>query len=260
MSLLSKVQENVTLSKTTVEELLSEENLLSFNREINLEHAKKMENSIKTLGVLRLPVLAKLKYQDDDLAIADMQHGLYGWNKLATKKDTIDAIVVDCKTKKDVVNLIAKLNTTSKGWRDINYLKTWIEFGIENEQFGNYITLDKVFKRTELPMSLLLDIFAVSKIGFKLGELEFKHQSRSMTISNVCLYFRARGWKSYQLNGLSKFLLKNDLSLKQIEILKMRIVRLEEDNKLPRDRDDLKTLLALVNSETANTFNDRFDN
>jgi len=259
MSLLSKVQENVTLSKTTVEELLSEENLLSFNREINLEHAKKMENSIKTLGVLRLPVLAKLKYQDDDLAIADMQHGLYGWNKLATKKDTIDAIVVDCKTKKDVVNLIAKLNTTSKGWRDINYLKTWIEFGIENEQFGNYITLDKVFKRTELPMSLLLDIFAVSKIGFKLGELEFKHQSRSMLIANVCLYFRARGWKSYQLNGLSKFLLNNELSIKEIEILKMRIVRLEEDNQLPRDRDDLKRLLALVNFETANVFNDRFN-
>ena len=251
-------QNIVTLTKENVLELLREENLLEFNREIKTKHVKKMKSSITTLGVLRLPVLAKLNYCEGQLAIADMQHGLTAIGEIMDDNDTIQAIVKECDSKKEVVDLVAKLNTTSKGWNDKDYLNCWIEFGGDNEFYGNYVLLSNRLEMTNLPIGLLVDIYTSNKGGFKTGALQFTNPKKSLIISNFCAYFKAKGYPSFQLTGLSQFLLRNNLSQRELKSFKLRINKLSENHLLPRHRDDFRDLLSVIYQEDNKEFLSRF--
>lgn len=252
-------QEVIKLTKKDIEILLSDENLLPFNREIKDSHTKKMKSSIEKLGVLRLPVLAKLNYSEGELAIADMQHGLSAIYELMSETDSIQAIVKHCETKKEVVDLVAKLNTTSKGWNDSDYLNCWIEFGGENSNYGFYIQLKDRFENTGLSLGLLVDIYTSNKGGFRDGSLLFRDAKKSMIISNFCAYYKSKGFRSFQLTGLSKFLLKNELNEKERDAFKRRINRMEENNLIPKHRDDFRDLLYVIHSETTSQFSRRFE-
>lgn len=251
-------QNIITLTKNDVAELLKEENLLEFNREIKMKHVKKMKESIATLGVLRLPVLAKLNYCESQLAIADMQHGLTAIESMMGADDTIQAIVKECDSKREVVDLVAKLNTTSKGWNDRDYMNCWIEFGGDNEFYGNYVLLSNRLEMTNLSIGLLVDIYTSNKGGFKNGALQFSNPKKSLIVSNFCAYFKAKGYPSFQLTGLSQFLLRNNLSPRELKSFKLRINKLSENHLLPKHRDDFRDLLSVIYQEDNKEFSNRF--
>ena len=254
-------QQTIKLTKSEVLELISDENLLAFNREINHLHVARMKKSIESLGVLRFPVLARLNYSECELAIADMQHGLCAISEIMGDDDTIEAIVKDCEDKREVVDLVSKLNTTSKGWNDEDFLNCWIEFGSDNANYGNYITLKDRLVKTGLSIGLLISIYTSNKNKFKSGGLEFDNADKSLFISNFCSYFRSQlGFKSFQLSGLVRFLLDNNLTNREAETFRRRIIKLDEENKLPKHRDDFRDLLCVIAFETSKEFNSRFIN
>jgi hypothetical protein len=113
-----KTIKTIKLTKTEVTYLLKKENLLPFNRKITKKHAMNILQSINSYGILRFPVIARLNYNNNILALADGQHTVTGIETIMGNEDFLECIVVDCKTKKQVVDLIAKLNTTAKSWRN----------------------------------------------------------------------------------------------------------------------------------------------
>jgi len=253
-----KTRKIVTLTRQDVAILLKEENLLKFNRKVSKNHILKMKSSIEKLGVLRLPVLAKLLFNNGELAIADMQHGLFAWYEISEDNDVIDAIVVDCKTRKSVVDLISKLNTTSKGWKDKDYLECWLEFGAEENTNHHYYTaLQSRYSATGLSLGLLIDIYTKSKKNFKDGNLVFNHPEKSHKVSNFCTKFREKGFPSFQLTGMAQFLLKNDLSPREEKSFSKRIDKLHKKGKLPRHRDDFRNMLNCIFIESEEVFKER---
>jgi hypothetical protein len=99
-----------------VGELLKQENLLPFNRKIKESHANGIRDSLLTYGLIKPPVLVVLKYDNDKKAIGDGQHTLTALYSLMKSNDLVEVSVIKCNTKRDVIDLIAKLNTTGKGW------------------------------------------------------------------------------------------------------------------------------------------------
>ena len=252
-------QNTVTLTKTEVESLISDDNLLAFNRDINKGHVQKMRKSIEALGVLRLPVLAKLNYSEGEYAIADMQHGLCAISEIMQEGDTIEAIVKDCNSKMEVVDLVSKLNTTSKGWNDEDFLNCWIEFGSDNGYYGNYLTLKDRLNKTGLSIGLLISIYTKNKNAFKQGKLEFHDADKSLFVSNLCAYFKSQfAFRSFQLTGLHSFLSANELTPREVEVFRRRIVKLEENHLIPKHRDDFRDLLCAIAAEDNKQFNQRF--
>ena len=56
----------VTISRKELKDLVKEENLLPFNRNISNKHIDKMSKSISECGILRLPVIGVIKSQKTD--------------------------------------------------------------------------------------------------------------------------------------------------------------------------------------------------
>ena len=56
--------EVTTMNLSEINELLKDDNLLEFNRDITPKHVEKMQQSILNCGILRLPVIADISKFD----------------------------------------------------------------------------------------------------------------------------------------------------------------------------------------------------
>lgn len=157
--------------------LVKEENLLPFNRKIAKKHVLKMMKSVQESDLIRDPLLGRMSYDDNRLAIVDGQHLVSALVILSKdpKYKRIKCKVKDYTTKGQVIKDISKINNVQKTWKDENYLDAWYMFGPAGnpEHFPNYSHLWTRVNQGHLPIGLLIDVYTLNKDAFKEGRLTF---------------------------------------------------------------------------------------
>jgi hypothetical protein len=165
-------------TRQELQELLLPENLLPFNRDITGAHVGKMVRSVEACGLLRAPIIGRLNYVDPPIhAIIDGQHLTTAIvsMKHMHEYDSIECIVKDFDSKRDVINAVARVNNTQKIWNDEHYLRAWHLYGEDNgKYYGNYQFLMNLFTNDNLPCSFVVALYCYSKEEFKAGELTFR--------------------------------------------------------------------------------------
>ena len=198
-----------TITTKQLENFLKEKNLLEFNRTISLKHVEKMQRSVLNCGLLRLPVLGDVSAFDKrGVVIVDGQH-LCKAITLLNPKDRpkkIDVILKKYNTKREVINDISKLNNTQKTWNDENYLDAWYKYGKEDlDHWTNYSYLYSKYNDVfdGLPCGYLVDVYSVSKSGFREGTLEFRDKEFSDKLAQLSYKLKKDYNKgSFALQGL----------------------------------------------------------
>tara|TARA_R100000654_G_C2656439_1_gene124024 strand:+ start:178 stop:942 length:765 start_codon:yes stop_codon:yes gene_type:complete len=195
-------------TKRQIKNMLKPDNLLSFNRKIRTNHIKKMIKSINTCGVTRLPVIGDISIfnQTQKYVIVDGQHLLKSLIEINYDFEFLECIVIKYDNKRDLMEQIACMNTTQKGWNDQDYLDGWHELHSDNlEYWGYYNKLynynNNVFKK--IPLGVLLDIYSDSKIKFRDGIGKFFDQEFSDNVANICNMLKIRFNKpAHTITGL----------------------------------------------------------
>ena len=170
----------VTTKELTLNELkklIKEENLLPFNRQITKGHVRKMMKSIIESDVIRDPLIGRMCYDKDKLAIVDGQHLVSAIVNLSSERPfgKITCKIKDYQTRNQLVRDMSKVNNVQKSWTDQDYLDTWYRFGPSDNSahFPNYCHLWTVFNQGNLPIGLTIDIYTTNKDQFKEGNLSF---------------------------------------------------------------------------------------
>lgn len=247
--------EVIKLNKNQLSELIKEDNLLEFNREIQPRHVLKMTNSIQKCGVLRLPVIGDISSFDKrKMTIIDGQHLISAVAKDPKTTGPIDCILKKYKNKREVISDIAILNNTQKTWNDEDYLYAWYKFGKDNlEYYLNYSELYNTYQNFEgIPCSFMVDLFALSKDDFKEGELEFRDKDFSMKILQICFKLKEEFNKpAHTLHGLRMwsqnrhFVEKRKIDYTKLESRLMDTLRNTNVNKF-NGRDDFREFVERV--------------
>lgn len=197
------------LNHDELTDMIKPVNLLSINREIKIKHVNDMEISIIKSGILRLPVIGMLRYDNDRLAVIDGQHLLSAFLRLDDSENGLDVIVKEYKDRKSVITDISRLNSTQKVWVDADYLKAWLNFGNKNSNYHkNYVYLDNQLKKTDLSLGILITAYSDTnnKNKFKSGELEFADKEFIDSVINTCTLLKRKYNKSsYVLRGVVKW-------------------------------------------------------
>ena len=199
--------EKITVKQ--LENFLKEKNLLEFNRSISKKHVEKMQKSVLNCGLLRLPVLGDVsKFDSRGIVIVDGQH-LCKAIALLSSKDRpkeIDVILKTYNNKSEVINDISKLNNTQKSWNDENYLDAWYKYGKENiKHWSNYSYLYSKYNDVfdGLSCGYLVDVYSLSKSGFREGTLEFRNVEFSDKLAQLSYKLKKEYNKgSFALQGL----------------------------------------------------------
>tara|TARA_R110000765_G_C18785946_1_gene591935 strand:- start:60 stop:800 length:741 start_codon:yes stop_codon:yes gene_type:complete len=196
----------VTISRKELKELVREENLLPFNRNISTKHIDKMAKSISECGILRLPVIGVIKSQKNKKAIIDGQHLVKSVLRDPNIKE-LQCILKDYEGKRDVIADVSKLNNTQKVWNDYDFLNAWYRFGIDDfSHHQNYAYLMEKYSRYDISCGVLVGLYAKSKNDFKLGKLEFKDLELSnKTLSVVDILKSEFKMPAHALEGLIKW-------------------------------------------------------
>lgn len=237
-----------TLSYKELKGLLTDKALLPFNRDIQVRHVQKMAKSIEECGLLRLPVLGRLLYEDNQpLAIIDGQHLI---NALVNnKKGNIQCIVKDYDHKRDVIDDISKLNNTQKTWNDVNYLDAWFKYGKDNlDSWSNYSYLYTQYQNNNLPCGYLVELYSSSKKDFRTGSLTFWNREYSDKVFQIANMLKNKYRKpAHTLQGLTNWAKKMYTDKKSVDFNKLNsrlsvALRNDEDRNC-NGRDDFKDFL-----------------
>lgn len=170
--------ETINVPVTQLKKLVSGIGLLPFNRKISDKHVEKMRNSLMSCGMLRLPVLGELEYENNTLAIIDGQHLITALTQIPRYRGKkITCMVRKYKNKAEVIRDIAKLNNTQKAWKDEDYLDAWYQYGVDNQKYYPYYNeMHRLYNKTSISCGLAIDIFTSQNVGkqeFKNGRLTF---------------------------------------------------------------------------------------
>jgi len=211
------------LTHKELKELIKVNNLLPFNREISQLHVNKMAKSIEKCGLLRLPVIGLLSYQETPkMSIIDGQHLIKA--HLDSKKGAMQVIVKNYDNKRQVINDIATLNNTQKTWNDQDYLEAWYEFGKDNEEhYNNYSYLHHKYNELSVSCGLLVEIYSISKTSFRDGTLEFYHRDFSDKVALMAHNLKVEYKKgAFTLTGLRVWCANRHKNGKDIDFDKLR--------------------------------------
>jgi len=251
-----------TLKKSELKNLLTEKNLLEFNRDIQLRHVEKMSKSVMDCGILRLPVIGDVSSFDKrGFVIVDGQHlckaivNLPTGFKLPTGEiSNISVIVKKYDSKKQLIDDISKLNNTQKSWGDEDYLEAWFKYGKDNySYYSNYNYLNFLYeqKYDGFPCGFLVELYATSKNSFREGTLEFKNKELSDNLAEICYDLYTNHDKaSFALHGLRIWAFNRITEKKNIDWAKLksrlyRAVNRNED-KNTQGREDFKEFIQEI--------------
>jgi len=234
--------------KLTKEELKKlSDNPFKYNRKTTKPHIKTMIESINKWGILRNPIIgivesSGLRY------IADGQHLVKAAISHKGIKD-LECTVFTVPNEKELIHLIADLNTSSKAWGYKEFLSSWLNFGSDNlelEQYLAYYTVNKANESTSLSLALIVDILCNDSRKFKTGKAKLKNKSLSTLILKTLDKLKSIGCPAHQLYGAKSYveiMHKRD----NLDVLKLteRIEYLTrcKDSFIPSNREQFKHYL-----------------
>lgn len=148
---------------------------LLFNREVCDAHVKLIEESMKKWGFTSIINVIKTSVIDGvpRYYILDGQHRLSAARRLNIP---FKFQIKELGTQKELVQFIADLNTSSKGWGTSQFLKIWGGLNIPE-----YLKLKDVFDKTGFQISPLIEAYTFSgeMTAFRKGTLVFPNEAQS---------------------------------------------------------------------------------
>ena len=234
--------------KLTKEELKKlSNNPFKYNRKTTKPHIKTMIESINKWGILRNPIIGRVESSGVSY-IADGQHlvkavvSYKGINEL-------NCTVVSVSNEKELIHLIADLNTSSKAWGYPEFLNSWLNFGSDNlelEQYLAYYKVNKANESTSLSLALIVDILCKDAKKFKTGKAELKDENLSILMLKTLDKLKSMGCPAHQLYGAKSYI---DIMYKrdELDVIKLteRIGYLTrcKDSFIPSNREQFKHYL-----------------
>jgi len=259
---MEKIEAKTTVKRlrmSHIDELLKKNNLLEFNRNININHAIMLGKSAAERGILRMPLIADVSAFDKrrQYVIADAQHFCKGISLLKgpMRPSSLACLVKEYKSKEELISDIAMLNTTASSWKDDDFLNAWYRYGSDNTlHFKNYAHLFTMRENilTELSPGLTIDIYTSDKKAFKNGRLSFRDRGFSDNLAVILNDLKKDGVfnGANSLLGILQWTLARYSSNKPIDLNKLdqRIrsaVRIGEISK-KEGRDSMIDLVEVV--------------
>mgnify|MGYP003625118277 CR=1 FL=1 len=196
---------NLVLSKAELKKL--SDNPFKYNRKTTKPHIKTMMESINKWGVLRNPIIGKVK-SSGVRYIADGQH-LVSAAINSTDLKELECTVVDVLNEKELIHLIADLNTSSKSWGYQEFLNSWLNFGSDNlklEQYMAYYEVNKANESTSLSLALIVGILCKDGNKFKTGMAELKDSHLARITLKALDSLKRINCPAHQLYGAKSYI------------------------------------------------------
>lgn len=157
--------------------------LVGINRSINPGHVSKLSKSYERLGSLQPIICCEIDFITGKKELYALE-GQHRTNVLLRQGWDIPYIVIDIKDKKDLVETIALLNTSSKPWCMQDYVNSWAS--LEED----YIKLNRYFQIYDIELSIIAGILSnisVSAGGpitkrIKAGEFKIQNEKENIKI------------------------------------------------------------------------------
>lgn len=162
--------------------------LAGINRPVIPGHVSMLAKSFELLGILRPVIIAEIDFLTGKMEnyILDGQHA---FNALMRLGWDIPYITIKVKDKKDLIEKIALLNSSSKTWALIDYVTAWAS--LEDD----YIKLNKYYQMYDFELSILCSIFSSHTVAtggsggeanrmIKNGEFRMKNEEKGVEILN----------------------------------------------------------------------------
>lgn len=135
--------------------------LTGINRDVIPSQVTKLAQSIETIGIIRPVVVSDISFLDEKgTYILDGQHLFYALMRADMDIPYIKIVVSD---KKDMINKISLLNSSSRSWALKDYITAWANISIEYKKLQYY------FNTYDFEMCLLSDILMGNQINAKGG-------------------------------------------------------------------------------------------
>ena len=146
--------------------------LAGINRSVVANHVTKLAESILKLGILRPIIVSKISFitGKPKLYIIDGQHTFHA---LIRNNMPIPYVEIEIKDKEDLIEKIALLNSSSKGWTLLDYVTAW------SFLIPDYVKLNQYHETYDVDLSFLaaaLNDFSVDggKTSNKIKKGEFR--------------------------------------------------------------------------------------
>lgn len=136
--------------------------LAGINRPITPGHVTKMDTSVGAMGIIRPVVTAVISFLDGKPTryVLDAQHLLFD---LFRRNCDIPYVTIEVKNKRDLIEKIALLNSSSKPWCTADYVTAW--GSIEN----SYKLLAELYHTYDIELGQIAEIAHTGTIGAKQG-------------------------------------------------------------------------------------------
>ena len=157
--------------------------LTGINRDVIPSQVTKLAQSVEKMGIIRPVVVADIGFLDErGTYILDGQHLFYS---LMRADMDIPYIKIVVKDKKDMVEKIALLNSSSKSWALKDYVLAWSHISDQYKKLQAYLNI------YDFEITLLADILMGSSLKhagggntkkIKRGEFKISDESRKKVI------------------------------------------------------------------------------
>lgn len=179
---------------------------LPFNRPRNPAHVKELQGYIQEFGFLDFVIVARTDVVDGEVKdwIVDRQHR---FDALVLDSRPIPYAIIHVHSKRELIRLVAVLNSTSKAWQVKDYLRAWSTLQMEE-----YDVINK-WKELLPPMVIIQSMTGLDRrsLGekFRKGLLQFNNVDRGIKVMNDLLLLKPYLPKGYRYASAAiKFLYK----------------------------------------------------
>ncbi len=155
--------------------------LAGINRGINPSQVTKLAKSLEKMGIIRPIVCCEIDFINGkkQLYIIDGQHL---FNALLRMGWGIPYVIIDVKDKKELVETIALLNSSSKSWTMVDYVNAWSSLKEE------YVKLNHYFQVYDMEVSFIAGVLSGNScdsgsIITKVKNGEFNIQNEKYNVS-----------------------------------------------------------------------------
>jgi hypothetical protein len=149
--------------------------LFPFNREIKRSHVKTLVENMRVYGFSSVIQVVKTNVINGivNYYIADGQHRVEAAKQLGL---AVKFNVIEFDNKLDIVDYVAKLNSSSQKFSASNYLNTWSKVEV-----SEYVKIESVVKETGFQITPVLEayLFSSNQTDYRNGKMKFPNEVES---------------------------------------------------------------------------------